>query len=520
MSESTSTANVNSDKAALATDHPVLLTAAVICVSIIQLLDITIANVALPHMQSSLGASFESVSWVLTSFIIAQVMATPLVGWLSDRVGSRQVFLWSVVGFILSSMACGAATGLTEMVIFRICQGICAAFIGPMSQTILLDINRPSKHALTMSIWGLAVMVAPITGPTLGGYLTDSISWRWVFYINVPIGIPTLLILFWLLPSRPTLPRSLDKFGAAILAIGLATLQLLLDRGQGQDWLKSKEIVIELVIAGSALWIFAIHMMTTKNPLYPKAIFKTPNFIGIFIFMFVLGVANVGIASILPTMYQTVYGYSAFDTGVLMIPRGMGVFLSMVVVGKVMQKTDARYLVAIGYTIAGIAMWEMAHWTINLGQTPIIWTGFIQGFGLGLIFMPINVAAMSLLLPEHRPDGSSLLNLMRNVGSSFGISALITMLSRNQQTSHSDLTAHITANTLPNIDISTISEQYGDLGNILFMAIDGEINRQALMIAYLDNFYALSFFIFLIAVLPLFLKPIHIQSNEQTIDHM
>lgn len=508
MSESISASSQERGRpAALPTEHRRILMFAVILVSIIQLLDMTIANVALPHMQSSLGATIDTISWVLTSFIIATVMATPIVGWLSDLLGSRRVFLWAVAGFLIASMLCGAATSLAEMVVFRIFQGICAAFIGPMSQTILLDINPSRKQSSAMAIWGMVVMIAPVSGPMLGGLLTDTLNWRWVFYINLPTGIPTFLIFLWLLPSRPLAPRKLDRFGFCMLALALGSLQLLLDRGQHKDWLQSPEIMIEVIIVASAVWIFCVHSMTTKNPLFPAALFKTPNFIGVFSFMFVLGLANVAIAAILPIMFQTVYRYSAFDTGLLMVPRGLGVFLSMVIAGRLMRRMDTRYMLCIGYLIACVAMWRMAHWSIDMDRWPIVITGFIQGMGLGMIFMPMNVAALSMLKPEHRPDGTSLLNLMRNLGGSFGISVIVTMLSRNTQTSHSDLASHITAFNLPSIDLAATTARLSEYGSAALYAIDAEINRQALMIAYIDNFYFMSFLIFSFAMLSLLLKP-------------
>lgn len=502
--------SVAEDKPALETKHRGLLMVAVMGVSIIQFLDVTIANVALPHMRSSLGATLDTISWVLTSYIIAGVMVTPVVGWLSDRVGSRRVFLGAVAGFLVSSMLCGAATSLFQMVLFRAMQGVCAAFIGPMSQTIMFDINPPSKQPAAVSLWGLVVMIAPISGPMLGGLLTDALNWRWVFYVNLPIGIPTFLVLIWLLPSRPLAPRKLDRFGFIILAIGLAALQLVLDRGQHNDWFSSKEIIIETVVALSALWVFIIHTRFTKKPLFPGALFANSNFISAFIFMFVLGVANVAIASILPTMYQTVYQYSAFDTGLLMMPRGMGVFVTMTIAARLMGRVDVRYLATCGYSIAAFALWYMSRWSLDMGRWPIIETGFVQGLGLGLIFMPMNVAAFSTLDIRYRPDGSSLLNLMRNLGGSFGISGMVTMLGRNTQTSHADLAAHITSQNLPPIDPALLAGRFSEIGVPALKMIEGEINRQALMIAYIDNFHVLSFLIVIIALLPLLAKPIRV----------
>ncbi len=504
--------NEGPDKASLECRHPRLLMLAVMGVSLIQILDVTIANVALPHMQASLGATQDTISWVLTSYIIAGVLVTPAVGWMSDRLGSRTVFLWATAGFLLSSMLCGAATSLTQMVMFRALQGISAAFIGPMSQTILFDTTRPSKLASAMSLWGMVIMIGPITGPMLGGLLTDTLNWRWVFYINLPIGIPTLVLLIWLLPSRPIVTRVLDRFGFMVLAIGLVALQLMLDRGNHLDWFNSWEIIVELLVTLSAFWIFFVHNATTRTPLFSAGLLKNSNFLGAMGVMFMLGVANIAIASILPTMFQNIYGYTAFDTGMLMMPRGLGVMFTMMLAGKLMQRMDVRYMVSFGYLVAATALVLMSQWSMEMGSAHILMTGFMQGMGLGLIFMPMNVAAFATVSPEDRPDGSSLLNLMRNLGGSFGISAIFTLLSRNHQISHSGLSEHVTANSLQGADASQIISSLGQHGETLLQFLDLELNRQAMMISYLNNFYAMAVLIFVIAVVPLLMKPIRLQN--------
>ncbi|MBU3070020.1 DHA2 family efflux MFS transporter permease subunit [Aestuariicella sp. G3-2] len=509
--ESRPDASKGLDKPSLETSHPRLLMFAVMMVSLIQVLDITIANVALPHMQASLGATTDNISWVLTSFIIAGVLVTPVVGWLSDRLGSRRLFLWAVVGFLVASMLCGAATSLTQMVIFRSLQGVCAAMIGPMSQTILFDTSKPSKQAAAMSLWGMVIMIGPITGPVLGGILTDTLSWRWVFYVNLPIGIPTLLLLIWLLPSRPVSERKLDRFGFLILAVGLVSLQLLLDRGNHKDWFSSWEIIIELIIALSAFWIFYVHTKMTRNPLFPNALLKNPNFLGAMGSMFMLGVANIAISSILPTMFQSVYGYTAIDTGMLMMPRGLGVMATMMVAGHLSQRMDVRYMVTGGYLLAALGLVMMSHWSLDMGKTPILIAGFIQGLGLGLIFMPMNVAAFATVNERDRPDGSSLLNLMRNLGGSFGISAIFTMLSRSQQSTHAGLSEHVTADALLGFDAAQFANSLGGYGTAFLQFLDAEVNRQALMISYLNNFYAMSILVGIIAFIPLLMKPIRIR---------
>ena len=504
------------DKPALECKHQGLLMVAVMLVTIIQLLDVTIANVALPHMQASLGATIDTISWVLTSYIIANVLLTPAVGWISDRIGSRIVFIGAVAGFMVASMLCGLATSLMEMVLFRALQGACAAFIGPISQTILLDTNAPRKHASVMSAWGLAVMVAPISGPMLGGFLTDTLSWRWVFYINVPLSIPTLAILFWLLPSRPIVQRRLDTFGFVFLAAGLGILQLILDRGENRDWLDSREIIIEIILALSAFWIYAVHTFFTDKPLFPGALFRDRNFVGALGSMFVIGVANVAISSILPTMYQKVYGYTAFDTGLLLVPRAMGIVITMLIGARIISRIDIRYLVAVGYLVAGLALWSMSTWSLDMGSWPILITGFVTGLGLGCVFMPMNIAAVSTLDAKYRPDGASIINLVRNIGGSFGISIIVTMLSRNTQISHADMATHITSFTIPSLDPVALAERFGDSATAVLEMLNGEITRQALMIAYIDNFRAVSIFIFLIAVSVLMLKPIRLAGPQQT----
>ncbi len=491
MSVSTQTDSPLIDEPTLASRHTGWLMAAVMGVSICQFLDMTIANVALPHMRTSLGASMESISWVLTSFIIAGVLVLPLTGWLSDRLGSRNLFIGATIMFVLSSMACGAATSLTQMVFFRAIQGMASAFIGPMSQTIMFDINRPSKQAQAMSIWGMVVMIGPISGPFIGGFLTETLNWRWVFYVNLPIGIPALIVLWWLLPSRPVVRRQLDVFGATILGLSLGALQLMLDRGQSKDWFDSWEIVIELLFALSAFWVFLVHTKSVRHPLFEKAMVVDPNFLMGLMFMMILGVANVALSSVLPTMYQSVYGYDVMDTGMLMAPRGCGVFLTMLITNRLMGKVDSRILISVGYLIAALSLWTMTRWSLDMGRDQILISGFIQGLGLGFVFVPVNLIAFATLSAKYRTDGTTMMTLFRNLGSSFGISVIVTILSKNIQVSHSDIAANITSFNVPAVDPASVGAMFGSLGGGMLAILDGEVNRQAAMVAYLDNFYML-----------------------------
>jgi DHA2 family multidrug resistance protein len=474
--------------------------------AMIQILDSTIANVALPHMQTSLGATLDSVTWVLTSYILVGAVAIPITGWLSDRLGSRTLFLWSVTAFIITSMLCGIATNLPEMVAFRILQGIAAAFIGPLSQTILLDINPPERGPKAMAMWGMGVMIAPIFGPMIGGWLTEWYNWRWVFYINVPIGIPTLVILWWLLPSRPIVRRKLDKTGFALLALGLASLQLLLDRGQQEDWLDSWEIRIEALVAISAGWMFVIHMATTRWPLFDRELMGNRNFMTALGFMIVIGMMMFGIFALLPPMMQNLYGYTVFDTGVLLAPRGVGILVAMMIATRLAGRVDPRTLIVIGFLIVATSLWLMTGWSLVMAQREIIITGFIQGLGMGIVFIPLNAAAFATLPLRYRTDGSSLLYLLRSIGGSIGISIATTMLARNIQTSHEGLAAHVTPFSVPAFDPST-TDRFGTLGEAAVRAIDLEVNRQAAMIAYLSDFYLMLLIVLCCLPLIVFLRP-------------
>jgi MFS transporter, DHA2 family, multidrug resistance protein len=506
MSASTPASNLIDDKPTLASRHTGLLMAAVMVMSVCQFIDMTVANVALPHIQTSLDASMDTISWTLTSYIIAGVMIIPLTGWLSDRLGSRNLYVWASALFLFASALCGAATSLTQMVLFRALQGIGAAFVGSMAQTIMFDINPPSKQARAMSIWGMVVIVGPITGPFLGGYLTETLNWRWVFYVNLPIGIPALFILAWLLPSRPIVKRKLDVFGAILLATGLCALQLMLDRGQHKDWFESKEIVAELIIAISAFWVFYIHNRTVKHRLFAKAMLRNSNFLIGVAFMALMGIANVALSAMMPTLLQNIYHYDVMDTGLLMAPRGCGVMLTMVLTNVLIKKFEGRMIIAAGYGIAAYSLWMMASWSLEMNQGAIIQAGFIQGIGLGLVFMPMNMIAFSSLAPEHRTEGTTLMTLSRNLGSSFGISVIVTMLARNIQTSHADIAGSVTSTSFPTIDLGSAAATFGNLGGGMLAMIDGEVNRQAAMIAYLDNFYLMFWLILCFVPLTLFVK--------------
>ena len=476
------------ERAALHTTNKPLLTIGVMAATIMQILDSTIANVALPHMQAALGATADTITWVLTSYIVASAVAIPMTGWLSDRLGSRNLFLISVVGFVAASMLCGLATGLVEMVAFRILQGVFAAFMNPLSQTVMMDINPKSKQASAMSIWGMGIMVGPILGPVVGGWLTDNYDWRWCFYVNVPVGIACFAILWALLPSRGIVRRRFDLFGFALLAVAISALQLMLDRGQTQDWFQSWEVVIEGGVMLAAAWMFVVHIVTAKDPMFDRSLFKNRNLVTGIGFMLVIGVLMTATLALLPPMLQNLYGYPVLTTGILMMPRGIGIVASMYVAGWLMGKNvDPRFMVMGGLGIAAYSLWQMTGWTLGMDSTPFVTTGIIQGLGLGLIFIPLNVTAFGTLDPHKRTEGASLMNLSRNVGGSVGISIVTALLARNIQTTHSVLAPHIPDIGLTTSDPIVASIAGGSTDRLLAIA-DGIVNQQAAMIAYIDDF--------------------------------
>ena len=487
-------------------ENPALLAFGVLTASLVQILDSTVANVALPNMQSSLGATPDEISWVLTSYIIATAVAMPITGWLADRIGSRRLLMLSVTGFVLASMLCGTAQNVEQMVAFRTLQGIAGAFIAPLAQAALVDTNRPSRQAQMMALWGMGIMIGPILGPLLGGWLTQNWDWRWVFYINLPLGLISLAILAAELPSRPLVRRRFDLTGFALIAIALTATQLLLDRGNHVDWFAAVETWVYFVLAVSAGWLAIIHLTTAREPLFSRQLFADANFVVAVVFMLVVGMVMFATMALLPPMLQHLFGYSVIDTGVALMPRGVGVLLSMVLSNFLMRRgVDARLLIAIGFFICGFSLWQMSGWSLQVDEAHVLWSGLIQGLGMGLVFIPINAGAFATIPPTLRTDGSSLTNLSRSVGASIGISLVTTILARSHQTSHADLGSHVSGSATRLIDFST-ADRYQVLGEAALRMVDAEVNRQAAMIAYLNDFTLMMWLSFAAIPLVLFMK--------------
>ncbi|HWX90318.1 MAG TPA: DHA2 family efflux MFS transporter permease subunit [Rhizomicrobium sp.] len=407
---------------------------------LMQALDTTIANVALPYMEGSLSASRDQITWVLTSYIIAAAIMTAPVGWLAARFSKKNFLITSIAGFTIASMLCGAAQNLEQMVLFRIVQGVFGAALGPLSQAVMLDMYPPAKRGNVMAIWGMGVMLGPILGPTLGGMLTDAYNWRWIFYINVPFGIAAcaMLLVFFKDTAKDKSLR-FDWFGFGALSVGLAALQLMLDRGTTKDWFSSPEIVIEAIVAGIGLYLFIVHMLTAKKPFIPVVIFKDRNFVGGLVLMFVMGLVLLASSALISPYLQNLSGRSVTQTGFLMVPRGFGVMFAMMFAGRLTMKMDPRVIMTAGAGLLLWSLWEMTAWTPGVSVGAISWVTFVQGLGMGLVFVPMNLVAFATLSPQLRTDGAGLSNLMRNIGSAIGVSLTSTILANSIQTIHAQL---------------------------------------------------------------------------------
>ena len=466
--------------------HRGLITVSVMLATIMQALDTTIANVALPHMQGSLQAAQDQITWVLTSYIVAAAIATPLTGWLTGRYGRRAVFLASIVGFTVASALCGMAGSLWQIVLARLLQGLFGAALVPLSQAVLLDINPREKVGQAMAVWGAGIMIGPILGPMLGGWLTEADDWRWVFYINLPVGLLAWWGLWRYLPESKPGGERLDIFGFATLSIAIGALQLFLDRGQQLDWFGSAEIMLEAAIAVAAFAFFVAHTWTaTGVSFFDRALLKDRNFVTGLFFAFIVGMILYGTMALLPTFLQSLMDYPVVYTGIVTAPRGIGTMLAMMLVGRILQKVDVRLVMGVGFALIAVALWQMTGMTLQMDSRLVIVSGFIQGLGVGFTFVPLSTAAFATLPARLRHDGTPVFSLLRNIGASVGISIVQALLAVNAAGAHERLSEFISSSnpvlgTLPPaLDPSTAAG---------LELLNGEVTRQATLIAYLGDF--------------------------------
>ena len=468
--------------------HLGLLTFAVMSATIMHAIDTTIPNVALPHMQGSLLATQEQIAWVLTSYIVAAAVMTPPTGALALKLGRRRLFVVAILGFTAASALCGTASTLTEMLVYRTLQGAFGAGLIPLSQATLLDAYPRERHGEAMALWGMGFVAAPIFGPTIGGYLTEAYDWRWIFYINVPIGIAAAIGISLYVPdTKKNVEARFDWTGFAFIALAIGALQIMLDRGHHLDWFQSTEIVALTVVSALSFYLFIVHSLTTERPLIDFAIFRDRNFVSGMLIAFLIAVVVLAMLALLSHLLQDVLEYPVIDAGHIMGPRGLGTLVAMTISGRIVRHVDPRYLVVTGVVITASAFWLMTGFNLQVSTWDLVWTGFIQGFGMGCIYVPLSTFMFSTLAPEHRTDGAGLNSLVRNIGASAGIAILEALLASNRQVFRAAMVENITPydhrfrepTAAAPWDLQT-------LDGLVNLSV--EVDRQAKMLAYLTDF--------------------------------
>jgi len=421
-----------------------MVTICAMTATIMQALDTTIANVALPYMQGTLSASQDQINWVLTSYIVAAAIMTAPVGWVANRFGRKRIFIICSGGFTIASVLCGLAQDINQMVLFRLLQGVFGAALVPLSQAVMLDSYALHERAKAMAIWGMGVMMGPIMGPSLGSWLTETYSWHWVFFVNLPFGIFTVLgLLVFMDETKKDFSLRFDWFGFTALAVGIGSLQIALDRGEQLGWTESNEIIAEFIVSIAGFYYFFAHSLTTDRPFIQFALFKDRNFVSGCVFMAVMGLVLFSTMALSSPYLQNVIGYPIITAGLLLASRGCGTFVAMMLVGRMMRYIEARTLIVGGLSLTCLSLFYMTGWTDQTGVPEIVTLSIVQGFGFGLVFVPLSTVAF-LTLPNHlRTDGTSMLTLMRNVASSIGISVVIAQLTEGSRRVYAVLSQHI-----------------------------------------------------------------------------
>ena len=462
-----------------------LITVSVMLASIMQSLDNTIANVALPRIQGSVSATQDQMAWVLTSYIVAAAIMTPLSGWLAGQIGRKRVFLYSVTGFTIASMFCGLAQSLPQIVLARLSQGLCGAALVPLSQAVLLDINPPERLARAMAVWVMGVTLGPIIGPALGGWLTENYNWRWVFYINVPFGILAFLGIWSFLPEAAIRKSRFDFFGFTALSVSIAAFQIMLDRGQLKDWFSSTEIWIEAAVAAVAFYLFVIHMLTTTGPRFVSpGLLKDRNFLTGNVFVFIIGVVLFATLALLPPLLQDLLNYPVVTAGLVTAPRGVGTLAAMFIVGRMIGKVDIRLIIGTGFALSALASWQMTGFDLQMNSATVVWSGLSQGLGTGFVYVPLAAATFATLTPALRNEGTAIFSLTRNVGSSIGISVVNTLLTRNTQIMHSTLGEYVTRYS----PVLRAQLPHGPRSTHTLATLNATVTAQGSMIAYNNDF--------------------------------
>ena len=469
-----------------------LITVAVVLGPLMQVLDSSIMSVSLHHMQGTLSAAQDQISWVLTSYLIAVAIMTPLSGVLSGLIGRRRLFLIAIAGFTTASMFSGLSDSLTELLILRFIQGFFGAALVPLSQSMLFDVYPREEYGMAMAWWGVGIMFGPVLGPTLGGYIVEYYSWRWVFFLNLPIGLLAFAMTWVLIPkTRGRRDGPFGYTGYIMLALGLVALQLMMDRGQRLDWFSTPEIVIAAGLAALGFYLFAINTWTSRRPFIDPAVLKDLNFVVGLVLKALFGVMLLGMLALVPQFLQNLAGYPVITTGLVMAPRGLATMVAAIIAGRLVRHVDPRRLIAFGMVVAALTMWHMSTFTPSVTPTHIVIVNALQGIGFGFFFVPLTTATFSTLAPGQRDVGTSLYALSGNIGKSVGVSVLVAYLVRNSQANHSVLVEYVTPfnKALAHVPLPEAWSLTDPAG---LAALNAEIARQADLIAYINDFRLLS----------------------------
>jgi DHA2 family multidrug resistance protein len=509
--------SVREPKATSADVNPWLIALAVMSATFMEVLDTSVANVALPHIAGNLSATTDESTWVLTSYLVSNAIILPATGWLSSFFGRKRLLLACTVIFTLSSALCGAATSLGFLILARIFQGIGGGVLQPTAQAVLMESFPPEKRGQAMAVYGMGIVVAPIIGPTLGGWITDNYSWRWIFYINIPVGIVSALMTQAFITNPPYLRRAvrnnIDYIGFGLMALGLGALQIVFDKGQQEDWFSSSLIIWITVIAVVALAAFIIWELRASEPIVDLRVLTNRNFGTGTMLMMIMGAVLYSTTAMLPIFLQTLLGYPSVESGMAVSPRGFGAIVSMFLVGRLIGKVDVRFMMAGGFALLALSVWMLGDINLEITKASVVWPNIISGLAMGFVFVPLSTTAVGTLKTEQMNNAAGIFSLMRNLGGGIGISLATTMLARGAQARQAMMVSHMTPYD-PAFQQrweqmqGVFSSQVGPVGaaQMANSMMYGTLVKQATLMAFIDNFRILALLCLLCVPLVFFFR--------------
>jgi DHA2 family multidrug resistance protein len=510
--------------------NPWVVTLSVMLATFMEILDTTVVNASIPHISGNLSASVDEGTWTVTSYLVANAIVLPMAGWLANYFGRRRVLMTCVLGFSLTSVMCGMATSLNWLIFFRVLQGLTGGGMQPLAQAIMLEAFPREKHGHAMAAYGVGVILAPILGPALGGWITDNYTWRWIFYLNVPVGVLSLVLMSRFVFDPAYIKRTtkrVDLWGIGFLALGIGMLQVILDTGQRKDWFGSVQIRTWTVLCVAGLILFLWRELSTREPIVNLRVLRDTTYsAGVFL-MTLLGFVLYASLVLLPIYLQTLLGYPAFQAGLAISPRGLGALLTTPLAGVLTHKLGPRKLLVFGFAVGAFTMWQLSGLNLNAGYWDVFWPQVTQGCALSFLFIPLMAATMSRIRKEHMGNATSIFNLMRNIGGSFGIALMTTFLARRNQVHQNHLISNIslydpeTWRVLQSArawfqgrgaDAHTAAQQaYG--------AIYGMVQRHAAMLSFVEAFWVMAVLFALMVPVVFILRPAPLRENNSAPMH-